>query len=251
MGILRARSVRKVGTWSSIGGAASDVEALRDGDDGTGLRKTVGVGDRLVMRLADGGVPEEGEITIRIRGRRTNGAVAVHVSLSQGDPGDEDRDKLVRFEADAPAALGNIARDIARAKQRTLNDFSDLWMAIRVVSHDPGARLFITDVRLVANDVPVREWNNGQGAPEGRLVWCRMGDGRARQGRRIAGEWEALDGSALEQVSGSLRADADGDHEASRWATGWGYSGLIEIELNDELAVEDEVHWGFAPTEGL
>lgn len=227
MAILRPIDSRLTGAWT-VTGAATAHAALSDANDAT-IVSCGAAGARALLRLGDGGIPEDGVITYRLRAEHTGGAqegVNVTVNFWDGDPDGDGR--MVANVAQGIAVPRNrqtISRNFTKPQQNKIPSVSNLWVEILVDSvTGAGVELQAAFVELEVPDDPVGSWNSDMVAcPVNTLVWLRMTDGRARQGRRLAnGEWDNGAGAAIELDTSNFIEDAEGLKEASRSAIGWG-----------------------------
>lgn len=222
MGLLRPISIRNRGSWSVVGGGTA-LQRLSDDDNDTGvLLNPAEVNDGAVLRLEAGGVPAAGDITLAIRGRRIGDALTVEYGIGIGDPGDGSLEMITREEVAVPNSIGTVSKTWGAIAQNRLADMDNVWFAIRVLSAG-SSQLAIAEISLTVESEPVESWNSDlSAAPADTLVWCSMGDGRARQGKLISGEWYDASGDPLELDTSNFAEDETGEREASRWVTGWG-----------------------------
>jgi len=189
MTIMRAVMVRTRGTWASVGGSA--IVTLADSDDATGVRlDPTAVDDGAVMRLGDGGYMVVGDWDLRLRMRRSGGPMTIRMGISIGDPGDGAQLSMVGEEREVPASTQLFQKVIASGEQRFMRDPVDVWFSVRVIAASGDSQLFITELGLDVPDDPVGVWNSDlSAAPDDTLVWGQFTDGRARQCKRVSGEW--------------------------------------------------------------
>jgi hypothetical protein len=223
---MKPISVRTRGAWTVAGGGTA-LAALQDNSDTTGVvLNPATVGDGFICRMAASGYPVAGDLTLTVRGRRVGASMSVEFGVVTGDPGDGGALKtLLKDTVVVPNSITTLTRVWPATKQHQLRDADNVWFGLRVTAAGGTSQLQIATLDLSFSAVdPVGAWNADlSAAPASTLIWLRMGDGRARQGMQINGEWFAPDGvTPIERDRSNLLEDVDGEREASRWVDGWG-----------------------------
>jgi hypothetical protein len=223
---MKPISVRTRGAWTVAGGGSA-LAALQDNSDTTGVvLNPATVGDGFICRMSASGYPVVGDLTLTVRGRRVGASMSVEFGIVIGDPGDGGALKtLLKDTVVVPNSIATLTRTWPATKQHQLRDADNVWFGLRVTAAGGTSQLQLATLDLSFSAVdPVGAWNaNLSAAPSSTLIWLRMGDGRARQGMQINGEWFAPDGvTPLERDRSNLPEDVDGEREWHRWVDGWG-----------------------------
>jgi hypothetical protein len=210
-----------------VAGGGTALAALQDNSDTTGVvLNPATVDDGFICQMAASGYPVVGDLTLTLRGRRVGASMSVEFGIVIGDPGDGGALKtLLKDTVVVPNSITTLTRVWPATKQHQLRDAGNVWFGLRVTAAGGTSQLQIATLDLSFSAVdPVGAWNADlSAAPSSTLIWLRMGDGRARQGMQINGEWFAPDGvTPIERDRSNLLEDVDGEREASRWVDGWG-----------------------------